>query len=189
MHISLEKFCSNTILRRIFNDDYLSLKIDDFKIDYWENHSELISSIWKEIVESDLTSKYLNNTNISFENDKSYITNLYRKIIASNKKLYEFFEDNEISWINDLPLVNSLVLSSLKNNNKNSNNIVLMKDIYKNKRYLYKQKIFMFAGIGDNFTTNVRTFHCLAAKSISTKQWLGVRTEFKVVYWSQLNSE
>ena len=41
--ISLEKFCSNTILRRIFNDDYLSLKIDDFKIDYWENHSELIS--------------------------------------------------------------------------------------------------------------------------------------------------
>jgi len=75
----------------------------------------------------------LNNTNISFENDKSYITNLYRKIIASNKKLYEFFEDNEISWINDLPLINSLVLSSLKNNNKNSNKIVLMKDIYKNK--------------------------------------------------------
>ena len=91
--ISLEKFCSNIILRRIFNDDYLSQKIDDFKIDYWENHSELISSIWKEIVESDLTSKYLNDTNISFENDKSYITNLYRKIIASNKKLYEFFID------------------------------------------------------------------------------------------------
>ena len=131
--ISLEKFCSNIILRRIFNDDYLSQKIDDFKIDYWENHSELISSIWKEIVESDLTSKYLNDTNFSFENDKSYITNLYRKIIASNKKLYEFFEDNEISWINDLPLINSLVLSSLKNNNKNSNKIVLMKDIYKNK--------------------------------------------------------
>ena len=80
-----------------------------------------------------LTFKYLNNTYISFENDKSYITNLFRKIIASNKKLYEFFEDNEISWINDLPLINSLVLSSLKNNNKNSNKIVLMKDIYKNK--------------------------------------------------------
>lgn len=131
--ISLEKFCNNIILRRIFNDDYLSHKINDFKIDYWENHSELVSTIWKEILESDLTINYSKDSISSFDKDKYFITNLYRKVIASNKKLYEFFEDNEISWINDLPLVNSLVLSSLKNHKKNSNKIVLLKDIYKNK--------------------------------------------------------
>jgi len=131
--ISLEKFCNNIILRRIFNDDYLSHKINDFKIDYWENHSELVSTIWKEILESNLTINYSKDSISSFDKDKSFITNLYRKVIASNKKLYEFFEDNEISWINDLPLVNSLVLSSLKNHKKNSNKIVLLKDIYKNK--------------------------------------------------------
>ena len=131
--ISLEKFCNNIILRRIFNDDYLSHKINDFKIDYWENHSELVSPIWKEILESNLTINYSKDSISSFDKDKSFITNLYRKVIASNKKLYEFFEDNEISWINDLPLVNSLVLSSLKNHKKNSNKIVLLKDIYKNK--------------------------------------------------------
>jgi len=131
--ISLEKFCNNIILKRIFNDDYLSHKINDFKIDYWENHSELVSTIWKEILESNLTINYSKDSISSFDKDKSFITNLYRKVIASNKKLYEFFEDNEISWINDLPLVNSLVLSSLKNHKKNSNKIVLLKDIYKNK--------------------------------------------------------
>ena len=131
--ISLEKFCNNIILKRIFNDDYLSHKINDFKIDYWENHSELVSTIWKEILESNLTINYSKDLISSFDKDKSFITNLYRKVIASNKKLYEFFEDNEISWINDLPLVNSLVLSSLKNHKKNSNKIVLLKDIYKNK--------------------------------------------------------
>ena len=131
--ISLEKFCNNIILRRIFNDDYLSHKINDFKIDYWEKHSELVPTIWKEILESNLTINYSKDSISSFDKDKSFITNLYRKVIASNKKLYEFFEDNEISWINDLPLVNSLVLSSLKNHKKNSNKIVLLKDIYKNK--------------------------------------------------------
>ena len=131
--ISLEKFCNNIILKRIFNDDYLSHKINDFKIDYWKNHSELVSTIWKEILESNLTINYSKDSISSFDKDKSFITNLYRKVIASNKKLYEFFEDNEISWINDLPLVNSLVLSSLKNHKKNSNKIVLLKDIYKNK--------------------------------------------------------
>ena len=61
------------------------------------------------------------------------MVNIYRKSIAPNKKLYEFFEDNEISWINDLPLVNSLVLSSIKNMKKTSKKFPFMKDIYKNK--------------------------------------------------------
>ena len=74
----------------------------------------------------------MNDENKSFELDKSYLTNLFRKVIASNKKLYDFFEDTEISWINDLPLVNSLVLSSIKNSKKSSKNILLMTDIYKN---------------------------------------------------------
>ena len=39
---------------------------------------------------------------------------LFKKIIVLDDKLYEFYEDSEISWINDLPLVNSLVLNALK---------------------------------------------------------------------------
>ncbi|MDB0043564.1 transcription antitermination factor NusB, partial [Flavobacteriaceae bacterium] len=98
----------------------------------WYSHSELISSIWNDIIESEISFKFLNDENKSFELDKSYLTNLFRKVIASNKKLYDFFEDTEISWINDLPLVNSLVLSSIKNSKKSSKNILLMTDIYKN---------------------------------------------------------
>lgn len=101
-------------------------------VDYWETRSELISSIWKDIVESDISIKYLKDENKNFELDKLYLTNLFRKVIASNKKLYDFFEDTEISWINDLPLVNSLVLSTIKNCKKSSKSLPLITDIYKN---------------------------------------------------------
>ena len=116
-----------------FESEYLNQKINDFEIDYWSNHSELISSIWKDLIESEISSKYLQNSSNSFEIDQSFLVNIYRKSIAPNKKLYEFFEDNEISWINDLPLVNSLVLSSIKNMKKTSKKFPFMKDIYKNK--------------------------------------------------------
>jgi N utilization substance protein B len=131
--VSLDRFCENLILNQIFESEYLNQKINDFKIDYWSNHSELISSIWKDIIESEISSKYLRNPSNSFEIDQSFLVNIYRKSIAPNKKLYEFFEDNEISWINDLPLVNSLVLSSIKNMKKTSKKFPFMKDIYKNK--------------------------------------------------------
>jgi len=131
--VSLDRFCENLILNQIFESEYLNQKINDFKIDYWSNHSELISSIWKDIIESEISLKYLRNPSNSFEIDQSFLVNIYRKSIAPNKKLYEFFEDNEISWINDLPLVNSLVLSSIKNMKKTSKKFPFMKDIYKNK--------------------------------------------------------
>ncbi len=101
-------------------------------VDYWETRSELISSIWNDIIESDISIKYLKDEKNNFDLDKLYLTNLFRKVIASNKKLYDFFEDTEISWINDLPLVNSLVLSSIKNSKKSSISLSLMTDIYKN---------------------------------------------------------
>lgn len=131
--VPLDRFCENLILNQIFESEYLNQKINDFEIDYWSNHSELISSIWKDIIESEISLKYLRNSSNSFEIDQSFLVNIYRKSIAPNKKLYEFFEDNEISWINDLPLVNSLVLSSIKNMKKTSKKFPFMKDIYKNK--------------------------------------------------------
>ena len=131
--VSLDRFCENLILNQIFESEYLNQKINDFEIDYWSNHSELISSIWKDVIESEVSSKYLQTSSNSFEIDQSFLVNIYRKSIAPNKKLYEFFEDNEISWINDLPLVNSLVLSSIKNMKKTSKKFPFMKDIYKNK--------------------------------------------------------
>ncbi|RZP06703.1 MAG: transcription antitermination factor NusB [Flavobacteriales bacterium] len=131
--VSLENICKNLILKKISEDSFLSEKVNNYKIDYWESHPELLSSIWKEIYSNDLTIKYLRKKNASYDDDQSFLVNIFRNIIASNKKLYDFIEDKEISWLNDLPLVNSLILSLLKNTKKSSKKIVFMKDIYKNK--------------------------------------------------------
>ena len=85
--VSLDRFCENLILNQIFESEYLNQKINDFKIDYWSNHSELISSIWKDVIESEISSKYLRNSSNLFEIDQSFLVNIYRKSIAPNKKL------------------------------------------------------------------------------------------------------
>ncbi len=126
------KFSKNTFLKKLSFDKVLENKIVEFKIDIFEKHPEYLISLWKKIEESKLFSDYINNKNHSFEKDKFFTVNLFKKIIALDDKLYEFFEDTEISWINDLPLVNSLVLNTFKKIQKRSRKSPLSIKLYKN---------------------------------------------------------
>ena len=131
--ISLKKFSNNLILKKISSDEVLSDQIKLFKINYWETYPEHIDSIWKEIIESSLLENYSNDSKNTFEEDKVFVVNLFKKIIAPNSKLFEFYEDMEISWANDYPLINTLVLNSLKKIKSRSRISFVMKRLYKNE--------------------------------------------------------
>ena len=126
------KFSKNLFLKKISKDEFLSNKINDLKIDIFHKHPEYLTSIWKKIESSKLFLNYVNKKEFHFENDKILILNLFKQVIAADDKLYEFYEDSEISWTNDLPLVNSLVLGTLKKVKKLSRKSTLDKKIYKN---------------------------------------------------------
>ena len=40
---------------------------------------------------------------------------MYKNIIVCNEELFNFYEDNELGWSDDFPLVNTLILSWLTN--------------------------------------------------------------------------
>ena len=127
------KLLNNLFLKKIYFDKVLTHQIDLLKIDVFDTHPEYLTSLWKKIISSELFLNYLNKKKPSFEDDKVLILSLFKKIIVLDDKLYEFYEDSEISWINDLPLVNSLVLNALKKIQKLSRKSTLNDKIYKNK--------------------------------------------------------
>ena len=119
-------------LKKISSDKFLLNQIDILDIDIFNKHPEYLISLWKKIELSELFSVYLKKEKFSFKDDKSLVFNLFKKIIALDDKLYEFYEDTEISWINDLPLVNSLVLTTFKKMEKLSRKSTVSTKIYKN---------------------------------------------------------
>ncbi len=126
------KFSQNLFLKKISSDKFLLNQIDILDIDIFNKHPEYLISLWKKIELSELFSVYLKKEKFSFKDDKSLVFNLFKKIIALDDKLYEFYEDTEISWINDLPLVNSLVLTTFKKIEKLSRKSTVSTKIYKN---------------------------------------------------------
>lgn len=107
------KFVNNQALLKIVNNPKLNLTLEDRKLNPWYLDFDYVDLIHKAMIESDFYKEYMNSTNQSFEEDKQFLVDLFTKVIAPNEKLYDYFEDKCLTWIDDLPLVNTFILKKL----------------------------------------------------------------------------
>jgi N utilization substance protein B len=56
----------------------------------------------------------MNDTDSTFESQKSFAVNLFKNEIANSDLLHHFFEENSIHWMDDLDHTCSMVLKTLK---------------------------------------------------------------------------
>jgi N utilization substance protein B len=50
----------------------------------------------------------------TFAEDKQFVLDIFTDIIAPNDKLYDYLEDYRLTWVDDIPLVNTQILKQLK---------------------------------------------------------------------------
>ena len=109
-----EKFVKNRLLLKIVHNDPLSKELKRRKLKNWYLHEEYIKILLREIQGSDIYEGYMKHADSSFEADRDLLVELFREVIAPNDKIYEYFEDDQLTWVDDLPLVNTFVLKRLK---------------------------------------------------------------------------
>jgi N utilization substance protein B len=67
----------------------------------------------------------------SFSIDKNFVIDFFTDIIAPSSQLSEYFEDENITWVDDIPFVNTWVVRSLKKQKETSP--FTLGNLYKNK--------------------------------------------------------
>ena len=122
----------NTFLNKITSNSIINEKIKFYNVRYWSEYPDHLKSVVKKIQNKGIFSNE-KELNLDFELERKQIISIFKKVIASDRKLYDFIEESYLSWPNDFPLVNSLILSNLKMIKKNSKSIIF-KSIYKNKK-------------------------------------------------------
>ena len=115
-----EKFSQNQFLKQVFSNskilDLISSKsFIDWGIDY-----KYVNLIYDNIIQSDIYSTYVNNKKKSFEIDIEFVQDFFTEIIIKDEKFQSFIEEKNIYWMDDYPLVNTLILKLLKNSKKNN---------------------------------------------------------------------
>jgi len=107
------KFIDNAIFKLLEESVSLNNYLEDKKLNYWQLDDEYVKEIWKITKESSHYKEYLKSTLSTFQEDKEFIASLFKEIIAPNDKLADYFEDKNISWVDDIPFVNTWVLKSI----------------------------------------------------------------------------
>ncbi|WP_064714072.1 transcription antitermination factor NusB [Flavobacterium succinicans] len=109
-----EKFIKNAVFQILAENNSLSIAMENRKINTWSLNDDYIIILLNAIKESKLYAKYMSNAVNTFEEDKEFIAAVFEEIIVPNEKLYEYLEDDKLTWIDDIPMVNTQILKQLK---------------------------------------------------------------------------
>ena len=108
-----KKFINNQVLNMLAESNSLSIAMADRNINNWKNNDDYILLLLEDIRKSDVYQNYMDSKTTSFEEDRDFVTNLFTEVIAPNEKLYEYLEDYKLTWVDDIPVVNTLIAKQL----------------------------------------------------------------------------
>ena len=127
------KFINNQLLQILKGDIQLKNQLESHKINNWELDSEYVDVIFRAIITSDLYKDYMNTRVSDFREDKEFIIDIFKDIIAPNDKLYDYIEDKNLTWLDDLPTVNTTILKLLRKSKANMSDSHFTPRLYKDQ--------------------------------------------------------
>lgn len=125
------KFVDNRLIHKIAKSSSLLHYIEKHQLNNWSIDDKYVKIIWDRLQKSDLYSDYLNSLTDSFQEDQSFVIDFFKEIIAPDTKLADYFEGENISWVDDIPFVNTWIVKSL--HKMNAQSIFSLDRLYKNE--------------------------------------------------------
>ena len=108
------KFINNQVLILLEESNPLSIAIEERGIDNWKRNDDYILILLEAVKSSEIYAKYMETRENTFEEDREFIADLFIEVIAPNEKLYEYLEDYKLTWVDDIPVVNTLISKQLR---------------------------------------------------------------------------
>ncbi|WP_298220744.1 transcription antitermination factor NusB [Flavobacterium sp.] len=126
-----KKFVNNAIFRMLSENQSLLKAIEDRKITNWTLNDDYILLLLADIKKSDLYANYMKNRVNTFEEDQEFAVSLFMEVIAANEKLYDYLEDYKLTWVDDIPVVNTQIIKQLRALKPNAIDSFSVPKIYK----------------------------------------------------------
>ena len=126
------KFIKNSLLVQMSDSQSLKNAFERYKIQNWELDNEYVEVIFRSILESDIYAAYMDSKS-SFNNDKQCVVDIFKDVIAPNEKLYDYLEDRNLTWIDDLPVVNTALVKLLNKAKETNSDGYFTPQLFKDK--------------------------------------------------------
>lgn len=124
------RFVDNKVLQLLSVNSQLQTETKNRKL-YWNNEQDLIRKIYNDIKASEEFELYMNAKENSFEQDKEFLITVFKKYIANSESLLNHLEEMAISWMDDIDMVCTAVIKTIKSFSENDGPNVKLTELYK----------------------------------------------------------
>lgn len=113
-YFALKKLSQNKILAFISSHTELENQLKNKKFIRWDLEFVFLKDLVQEIIESQKFKDYFAIDNPSLKQEQQFIVSCFKEHIAPSVYLFNYLEDHQLTWIDDLPVVNTFLLKILK---------------------------------------------------------------------------
>lgn len=128
-----KNFLENRVIDLLANNIDLITYLKNKKLNNWKLDDEYVTLLFNDLRTMDWYREYLQKSDVSFQDDKEFVSKLYKEVIAPNDKLYEYLEDTRLTWIDDFPLVNTSILKMLQKISEKNSKKIFETEVYKDE--------------------------------------------------------
>lgn len=109
------RFVNNRVIAGIEAIKELEQVAEERKINWvGAEEQEMFRKIFLQMREGENFFAYMNAEEDNFEADRQFILTLFKDEIANSPLIYHFFEEKSIHWLDDIDLICSMVLKTIK---------------------------------------------------------------------------
>lgn len=80
----------------------------------WHEHDAFIRNLLEDILKSDIYKEYIANDSLLYDDDREFWRKIFKHIICNNEELYSILEDESLYWNDDIEIIESFVLKTIK---------------------------------------------------------------------------
>ena len=126
------RFIDNQVIAKL-NISRPFLKALEVRKINWINEQEFIKKFVLAIKESEEYKEQLSSEDSSFEADKNFLVQIYKSCIADSEQLQQYLEEHSIYWMDDMELVNSMIVKTIKSFSEASGEFHPILPLYKDE--------------------------------------------------------
>ncbi|MFT4679069.1 MAG: N utilization substance protein B [Flavobacteriales bacterium] len=119
------KFVTNGPLRALANSKELARSLEAVGITFSDN-PDLTKSLFKQLSETEEYIEYMESSERGFEHDRMYLLKFFKKYLINSEDLQDYFEEKSIFWNDDLDIIASMTIKTIKGLEEDAKDITLL---------------------------------------------------------------
>ncbi len=126
------RFVDNTFILQLQKNKYFNDYLKANKLS-WVNYPDVIKEIYEEVISADFYVEYMETQKCDYDTDKNIWKKIYKKIILQNEELDNSLEEQSIYWVDDVELVVSFILKTIKRFDASNGNLQELLPMFKDE--------------------------------------------------------